>query len=403
MGDDTYAPNDDYTYDNYSDDGYTYTPPSIQQDDVGRQQSDRHVSFKDDSSIIDHSPRHQQQATHIGRGRGGVVGVSVTDANKGAKNSKNSKRAALAKIKANSANKANTSSRKESNNAGSIRVIATTAQEKHNLKDDRTTVIVHTNLPPPPKTKIITVRRETSDPFDDDDDALGGDFVDCCYNLQNGPLSLRFLVCFVALFMVIASSIDFDETGYYGEISFFYSAVSLYLWIFAIFIISLEIRPFRSAPTEIHRITLRNVRVLRFSWGRGFLYFFSGGLQLCLLTTWNMIAGGLMMVIGLLTYFLGQRAHGKMKKFVRKLGSLNNIDIKFNKYDRDRDGLLDPEEFGNWIADLDVKMTFDDFVVVFTAIDRNSDRYITREDIGAWFTKYKAQNKGKNTASLALV
>ncbi len=276
-----------------------------------------------------------------------------------------------------------------------------TTQQYHHLAEDRTTVVVNNKQAPKPKTSVITVKKEISDYYDDD--PLGSDFAEMCNDVQNSPLNFRFFTCIIALFMVIASVIDYSDESYYGDVSMLYTFVSLYVWIFAIFLITLEIRPFRQSPTEIHREALKLLRVLRFSWGRGFLYIFSGVLQVLLLTSWNIVAGGAMMAAGMITICIGKKANTKLKVFVRKMGSTDTIDNKFNKYDVDRDGFLDPEEFGSMISDMKINMSFDEFVLAFQAIDRNCDRLITREDLGIWWTKYKSNEKRKQPAALALV
>jgi hypothetical protein len=276
-----------------------------------------------------------------------------------------------------------------------------TTQQYHHLAEDRTTVIVNSKPTPKPKTSVITVKKEISDYYDDD--PLGSDFAEMCADIQNSPLNLRFFTCIIALFMVIASVIDYSDESYYGDVSMLYTFVSLYVWIFAIFLITLEISPFKQTPTEIHRELLKLLRVLRFSWGRGFLYIFSGVMQVLLLTSWNIVAGVAMMVAGMITICIGKKAQEKLKVFVRKMGSTDNIDNKFNKYDIDRDGFLNPEEFGSMISDMKINMSFDEFVSAFQAIDRNCDRLITREDLGIWWTKYKSNEKRKQPAALALV
>lgn len=276
-----------------------------------------------------------------------------------------------------------------------------TTQQYHHLAEDRTTVMVNSKPAPKQKTSVITVKKEISDYYDDD--PLGSDFAEMCTDVQNSPLNLRFFSCIIALFMVIASVIDYSDESYYGDVSMLYTFVSLYVWIFAIFLITLEIPPFKQTPTEIHREALKLLRVLRFSWGRGFLYIFSGVLQVLLLTSWNIIAGAAMIVVGMMTICIGKNAQVKLKVFVRKMGSTDNIDNKFNKYDLDRDGFLDPEEFGSMISDMKINMSFDEFVSAFQAIDRNCDRLITREDLGIWWTKYKSNEKRKQPAALALV
>ena len=92
-----------------------------------------------------------------------------------------------------------------------------------------------------------------------------------------------------------------------------------------------------------------------------------------------------------------------MRTFVSRIGARDRIDAIFNRYDADHDGYLNPEEFGQITADMDIPLSYDEFVAIFTAMDRNNDRYITREDIGVWFKKYKARQKKETAFTLPLI
>mmetsp|Transcript_24196 Transcript_24196/g.29783 ORF Transcript_24196/g.29783 Transcript_24196/m.29783 type:complete len:357 (+) Transcript_24196:175-1245(+) len=263
----------------------------------------------------------------------------------------------------------------------------------HPLPDDRTTVVVHKKNQPGPKTSVITVKKEISD---EDEDMIS---IDCLKNMfADGPISFRLIVCFTCIFMVIANVIDLRQESYYGEITIAYNIASLYVWCFAIFVISLEIRPFKYTLSEIHKEALFYVKVLRFTWGRAFFYFFSGSVQFLMLTKWNMIAGLTMMAMGFISIAIGLNATPKLQKLIRKIGTIENLEVKFSKYDKDRDGYLDTMEFGSFVSGIGVNMGYDEFVSTFSAIDRNNDRMITREELTAWFVRYKYHDKNPTFA-----
>lgn len=283
-----------------------------------------------------------------------------------------------------------------------LTVIPMTKEQYYNLPDRKTTVTVHTKAnETAPKTKVITVRREITDRYYED--ALGADLADFCIEMQNGPLSFRFLTCLGCIFMVVASLIDYSGAAtYYGEVSFLYSAVSLYVWIFALFVVTVEIIPFQQRPSELHIMVFNLFRLLRFSWGKALFYAFSGCLQMCLLTKWNVAAGGFMLLIAIIIVCIGRRAQSKLGKFVRKVGNRNNLDKLFFANDRDRDGYLNPEELGAMIAETNVQLTFDELVSVFCAIDKDFERLISREDLASWCSKYKAFEKRNRGDSMGV-
>mmetsp|Transcript_10756 Transcript_10756/g.13597 ORF Transcript_10756/g.13597 Transcript_10756/m.13597 type:complete len:422 (+) Transcript_10756:66-1331(+) len=345
---------------------------------------------RNNHDVIDERYPYGQQAQAIGRTSG---------SNKSKKSKKSQKKKKTTTITANTP--LSSVSGSPSGSKKQISVVPMTKKEYYNLPSDRTAVTVHTKPPPAPKTKIITVRKEISSYNNEDE--LVNDCAQFWRNLQHGPLNYRFLTCVGAIFMVVATVIDFEEQSYYGDVSIFYTIVALYVWVFAIFIISLEVRPFHHSLPEIHRDVIKTIKVLRFSWGRGFLYIFSGGMQLCLITTFNMIAGGVMMLIGIYCIIIGKSSETKLNKFVRKLGSTENVDMKFSIHDRDRDGYLNTEEFGHMIAAFDIRLSYNEFLSAFTVIDRNSDRYIIREDLYSWLSKYRAQEKNQSSFKLSLI
>ena len=288
------------------------------------------------------------------------------------------------------------------NSPDKLNVKGMTLQEYYNIPEDTAVVTVHTVQERPAPKSSVTITKRIYDHHTDD--ALGADFADFVVDIKNSSLNFRFFTCVIVAFMAIASLLDFQDQYYYDDFSPLYSLISAYIWIFAIFVITLEGRPFHQTPTDIHRTLLRALRVLRFSWGRGFVYFFSGCLQLVLFTTWNIIAGSTMILNAFITIYFGWKAQEALKPLTKNFKSLEDIDAQFYKHDLDRDGYLNPKELGSLIADLRIDMSYDVFVATFQAIDRNSDRFITREDLGFWWSRYKSRVKRrKASAKLAVV
>lgn len=252
-------------------------------------------------------------------------------------------------------------------------------------------------------TKVITAKKHISDGYQED--AVGSDLVDYCSELRNGPMSIRFLTCMGFIFMVIATIIDRSSavSYYYGNFSLIYSSITGCVWIIALFIVTLEIPTFHRRPSGLHVAMLRTIPYLRYSWGRGLLYIFVGCLQFCLFTTWNMAAGAIMVLIGLGTIFIGRSAHAKMHKFVRKVGNKSNLDQMFPNYDRNSDGRLGPRGFGVMTSDLNVRLTNDELISVFSVIDRDIDRLIASEDIATWCIRFKSFERRNEGMALSLV
>ena len=117
------------------------------------------------------------------------------------------------------------------------------------------------------KTTIITATRIQDD---DDDDFFAIDCDELTRMLEDGPIKFRFLVIIGALFMAIGSVIDYHEQKSYnnygsGGMTPLFFIITLYVWIFGAFIISLEIKPFHMGVSAFHRIILDQLNILRFT------------------------------------------------------------------------------------------------------------------------------------------
>lgn len=247
------------------------------------------------------------------------------------------------------------------------------------------------------KTAVVTARRRSSH---NDNKSLALDCTEITRMLEEGPLKFRIFVLFGAIFMVVANIMDYNKTqysDYYGSgVGALFFVISLYIWLFGAFIITLEMRPFRSGVSLIHRAILEQVSFLRFTWGRGFLYFFSGSLQFVLFTQWNMIAGGVMIILGIASVIFGRLASNKLKTLVKNIGNRNNLLDKFKMHDKDHDGYLNVREFRNFVRDMGVKLNDDELTNAFMAIDRDCDRKITFQDLSNWYAnaKYDVKTDG---------
>lgn len=165
--------------------------------------------------------------------------------------------------------------------------------------------------------------------------------------------------------------------------------------------LSSDFPPFHFSISMVHSAILKYARVLRYTWGRGFLYLFSGSIQLSLLTLHNIIAGIVMILLGLISIYLGRRASTNLNTMSKKINSKDELDKKFATFDRDGDGLLNPREFSLFVKSLGINdMPFDDICHIFTSLDKNYDKRLSLKDIQSWWFKYRylQREKGVNMA-----
>eukprot|EP00555_Chaetoceros_dichaeta_P005271 CAMPEP_0198269204 /NCGR_PEP_ID=MMETSP1447-20131203/40438_1 /TAXON_ID=420782 /ORGANISM="Chaetoceros dichaeta, Strain CCMP1751" /LENGTH=250 /DNA_ID=CAMNT_0043960697 /DNA_START=114 /DNA_END=863 /DNA_ORIENTATION=- len=203
--------------------------------------------------------------------------------------------------------------------------------------------------------------------------------------MRDGPMPLRALAFFGGFSMITGSVVDIieKENENYG-VPLLFLVVSIYTWFFGLFIITMEGRPFHLEVPHFHRVILNHFEILRFTWGRGLFYLFSGSIQFCLLTTWNMICGGYMILLGFLAIYVGRRAHKKMDVMCKNIANNDTIRTKFYAYDKDRDGFLNVQEFKEFTESMDIDLSYDDFVATFTVIDSDADKKISLKDFQKW-------------------
>jgi len=242
------------------------------------------------------------------------------------------------------------------------------------------------------ETSVIHVKGSV----DDGDDGLFMDCEELKRYMADGPIRFRTVTFIGAIFMLVASFIDYQEEKnytYYGydSMSPLFVGITIYVWIFGLFIASLEIRPFHMTVSIFHRFILRYFSILRFAWGRGCFYIFSGSLQFVTLSKCNMMAGGFMVCLGAISIVTGRVAGRKLKNMVKNIGSKNRLTELFSKHDKDRDGYLNVKEFQHFMRDADVHLSPDEFMNAFQAIDANNDRRITLKELKWWFATAKRE------------
>ncbi len=116
------------------------------------------------------------------------------------------------------------------------------------------------------RTTVITATRK----YDDGDDLFAVDCDELTRMIEDGPLKFRIVVMIVALFMVVASLIDYNAQSSYnnyggGGMTPMFLPISIYVWVFSAFIITLEIKPFRMGTSAFHKLVLDQMNILRFT------------------------------------------------------------------------------------------------------------------------------------------
>lgn len=229
----------------------------------------------------------------------------------------------------------------------------------------------------PLKNRIRAARRR----------GLKGGVQDLRYLVEEGPLSFRSFGFFGGFFMILASALDFVEDGI-GDDTPMTKLVTFYLWFCGMLTIQLEGRPFHFQIKIVYNIICEFFNFLRYVWGRGFFYFFTGCIQFFLFTKYNMICGVYFMLLGIFSIVFGYRASVKLASLRNNITNKADIKFLFHSFDKDRDGYLNPEEFREMLLSLDQGLDYNDFVAALSAIDAGNNQQVAFHDLEIWWESY---------------
>lgn len=213
---------------------------------------------------------------------------------------------------------------------------------------------------------------------------FNGSVQDMQYLVEEGPLSFRSLGFVGGFFMILSTALDIVE----NLENTLDSIVSIFLFTIGFIIIQLEARPFHMQNDFMYRSICRVFSSLRYVWGRGFLYLFSGAMQLLLLSTWCMASGIYFIILGILSVVFGYRASLKLCALRNSIGTKDEIKFLFHSFDANRDGYLDMEEFREMLRAMDQNLKNNVFVAAIAAIDLENKQKISYDDFETWWEGY---------------
>jgi hypothetical protein len=158
----------------------------------------------------------------------------------------------------------------------------------------------------------------------------------------------------------------------------------------AMFILVLDSRFLATSPLSI-RAHLRNVitknfNVFRFLWGRGLLYVVAGALSCAEIRFMMLIAGSLMLGIGLLAILVGTYSFRKFTALRNALADESHLLLMFSGYDYEGIGYLGATEFSHLLIDAGLDLDDRYTLKAFNAIDTNRDRKISFREFYNWWS-----------------
>jgi len=210
---------------------------------------------------------------------------------------------------------------------------------------------------------------------------------DLQYLIEEGPLSFRAIALLGGFFMILASILDLIDQDA-ADLSAMNELITVFLWIFGIIIVTLEGRPFHIQIPFLYTFLVTFFGFFKFVWGRGFFYFVGGCLQFFLFTKYDMVSGIFFMLLGIISIISGYKASVKLAGLRNSISNRSDIKYLFHSFDKDRDGLLNADEFRDMMTTMDQNVDYNAFVAALSAIDVDNNGMVSIKDMERWYIDY---------------
>lgn len=205
-------------------------------------------------------------------------------------------------------------------------------------------------------------------------------------NAERGPDFLQVIAFFGGITMVFTSILSFQErVSLGGGFSLDFAIISIYTWTFGVFTMGIEGRALMIEINSLHKIVSNYMKLFRFVWGRGLLYFFAGSLQYCLSATLSTISGVFMMILGCVMIILGLYFKVLLNRNLQAVPNGGAIQAKFDFFDDDKDGFITEEQFRDFVVDMNLHQYEDiDFDAEFRSTDTDNNGLINFPELMKW-------------------
>jgi hypothetical protein len=141
----------------------------------------------------------------------------------------------------------------------------------------------------------------------------------------------------------------------------------------------------------IRELILDGLPFLRYLWGRGLIYILCGSLQMTHLSPMNLWSGLWLIGVGILFLIIGIQTKRRLSNLKKSLGDTTLLRKAFERFDRDGDGVLCENEFGNLVANLTAEdLDEDELEGTFSSVDVAGKGYVTLNEFITWFQGYEA-------------
>jgi hypothetical protein len=203
---------------------------------------------------------------------------------------------------------------------------------------------------------------------------------------ERGPFLLQIATFFGGVGMVVTSAADFELTWKTSDaVDIDYVTITMYTWLFGIFIMGLEGRSVLLDIGALHTAISNYMKIFRFVWGRGLFLMFAGSLQFSLGSSVSTVYGACIMSLGFILFACGMICNAILNARIEAVPRDNETESKFDFFDSDHDGYITSEEF----RDFAIYMKIQDFEeteydVEFLNIDTDNDGLVSYPEVKTW-------------------
>mmetsp|Transcript_11580 Transcript_11580/g.17118 ORF Transcript_11580/g.17118 Transcript_11580/m.17118 type:complete len:258 (-) Transcript_11580:230-1003(-) len=138
-------------------------------------------------------------------------------------------------------------------------------------------------------------------------------------------------------------------------------------------------------PPRRRQIIFEYAQFLNNFWGKGLFLIFNGTLLVAQWATlFDVLVGLYVLLVGAFFMYNGYKVSKDMKSMKSSLDG-GTLKSKFDEYDINRDGTLDPSELAQLAGSLGTNLTRPELEAAVSLLDSNTDGRVSYDEFEAWF------------------
>uniref|UniRef100_A0A7S4ATB9 EF-hand domain-containing protein n=1 Tax=Pseudo-nitzschia australis TaxID=44445 RepID=A0A7S4ATB9_9STRA len=206
---------------------------------------------------------------------------------------------------------------------------------------------------------------------------------------EEGPSFIQVLAFFAAIGAIITTMLPVVTIANFWSIPVLICA--FHTTMLCCVIIAFEMRSWgirnpMSLRARIRNLLVRYLNILRFVWGRGLLYIFTGSMNLTIYYyPYTYYSGGALIGLGTLGVLVGGHSASNLERLRLSLTDHSFLWSKFAEADSDGDNMVDISDFSNLIWSLGLELDDTYTYRAFTEIDKNFDSRISFREFEKWW------------------